>query len=401
VRARGAEAEALGRRLEIHARPYIHIYPYGGVSVTLAFALAFERDRRVSEVIALLKALLGRRGRPQFQLESREAEPMTASELIASLGERTAAAILRDLVRREVAPDYALSLSADPEALSDAEVAGLLTLDDHYEEIREGWIEARASLYGKYSGDRLTVSRGSLAVVTSPRQFTPSGRRRFFWRCHAIKELARFQAMTHDVLAGELRRIDTKSAPRGQTLKRMVAVGEHLAEFHRGLPAHHRKWFYECERVLGGEEARRGFHHAVAEFHSRLERAAMMRRMEERGGHHFEITGTVGVLNLGTILGDVETNLTVISGEEAEEVRSRLKEFVEAVLGEDELGEERKREFLEAVSLLSEEATKDEPERRGAVVSSVMRTLGTLSATVGSLASAWAQLEPVLHGFFG
>ena len=69
VRATTAEGEALSRRLAIHARPYIHIYPYGGVSVTLTFALAFELDRRVSEVIPLLRALLGRRGRPQLQLE--------------------------------------------------------------------------------------------------------------------------------------------------------------------------------------------------------------------------------------------------------------------------------------------------------------------------------------------
>jgi hypothetical protein len=369
----------------------------------LTFSLTFARDQRVSEVILLLKALLGRRERPQFQLELGRAKPKTAPELITELGRRLEAAILASPDRdRAIKPDYALSLAADPAELSDVEVAGLLTLDDHYEEIREGWMQARASLYGKYSGDRLTASRGSLAVVTSPRQFTPSGRRRFFWRCHAIKEFARLQALTLKQIATELGHRDADNRPRARALNRMVAVGEHLCEFHRGLPAHHRKWFYECEAVVGGEEARQKFHRAVAELHSRLERAAMMQRMEESGGHHFHITGShIGVLNLGTILGDVESNLAVIDGQEAEDVRLGLTEFVEAVLNEDELGDESKRALIEAISLLSEEATKQEPERRGAIVSSVIQTIGRLSATVGSVASAWSKLEPLLRAFFG
>jgi hypothetical protein len=396
------EAERLLIGAEINPSAYIHIYPYGGVSITVAFSLVFEKDRDLSEVIPLIKALIGRRDQPQMQLAMRGAKTGVASAFIQDLGARVATAIVGEPPKyHRVDPRYAVSLAADPDVFSDEELAGLLTLDDHYAGIRKHWVEARASLYGKYSGDRVMGSRASLAVLTSPRQFPPSGRRRFFWRCHAIKEFATFQARVLGRINWQLREAATASGPSEEGLRRLIAIGEHLCEFHRGLPAHHRKWFYECQSLVGGSGAKEQFYGVLAELHGEWQRAAMMRKMEQSGGVHFEISDSqIGTLNLGTIVGDVESKLTILDANDAAEIRTGLTRLTQAALREDELDEDAKRELIESISVLADEANRKPDERRKSVVHSVTQAIAAIASTATGISVIWAEIEPLLHLFF-
>jgi hypothetical protein len=387
---------------QVSPAAYVHVYPYGGVSVTLGVSLVFSRDRDLGEVISLVKALLGRRDAAQFEFEMTGAKPMVASELIKELGSRVATALAGGLPRfHRVEPAYAVSLGADPSEFSDAELAGLLTLDPRYSDVKPSWLEARASLYGKYAGDRVVASRSSLAVVTSPRSFSPSGRRRFFWRCHAIKELAALQAKALRRINWELQPAATASGPSEDTVRRLITIGEHLCEFHRGLPAHHRKWFYECRSLLGADSARDGFYTALAELHGEWQRTAMMRRMESSRPIHFEIRNSqIGSLNLGTILGGVEANLTVLESRDAEDVRQGLAELTQAALDDEDLTEAARRELIESISILSEEAGKEPEERRATVVTSVIKAVAAVTSTAAGVATVWTTVEPVLAAFF-
>jgi hypothetical protein len=394
-------AEQLLSGVTLSPRAYIHVYPHGGVSVTLAFSLVFEHDRDLSSVIPLIKALIGRRGQPQLQLAMGGAEPAVASAFIQDLIAQVSTAIVGEPPKyHRVEPAYAVSLAADPEIFSDEELAGLLTLDANYHEIRKNWAEARASLYGKYSGDRVLASRKSLAVLTSPRHFSPSGRRRFFWRCHAIKEFAALQAQVIGRICWELQAGGTAGGPSEESLGRLIGVGEHLCEFHRGLPAHHRKWFYECESLVGGRGAKERFYGVLAELHSEWQRAAMMRKMDESGGIHFKISDSqIGTLNLGTIVGNVESSLTIL-GSEAPTIRSGLTRLTEAVLEDEALQEDAKRELMESISVLAEEANRQPDQRRGAIVRTLMQAIAAVASTASGVSVIWAEIEPLLNSFF-
>jgi len=396
------EAEGLLAGVKIGPSAYVHVYPHGGVSVTLAFSLVFEQDEDLSAVIPLIKALIGRRGQPQLQMAMRGAKSGVASMFIKDLGDRVAKAIVGEAPKyHRVEPTYAVSLAAEPELFSDEELAGLLTLDAHYTEIRRHWAEARASLYGKYSGDRVLASRASLAVLTSPRYFPPSGRRRFFWRCHAIKEFATLQARVLGRISWRLREAGTASGPSEESLGRLIGIGEHLCEFHRGLPAHHRKWFYECQSLLGGTGSKERFYGELAELHGEWQRAAMIRKMEESGRIHFEITDSqIGTLNLGTIVGEVESKLKILDGTDAAEIRAGLARLTAAALDDEGLGEDAKRDLIESISVLAEEANRQPDQRRKAIVRSVMQTTSAVASTATGISVIWSEIEPLLHTFF-
>ena len=69
--------------------------------------------------------------------------------------------------------------------------------------------------------------------------------------------------------------------------------------------------------------------------------------MEQSGGIRFKISDSqIGNLNLGTIIGDVESNLTIL-GDGAKEIRNGLTRLTEAVLNDEQLEEGAKRELIE------------------------------------------------------
>jgi hypothetical protein len=275
-------------------------------------------------------------------------------------------------------------------------------LDDRYEILKDEWIEARGSLYGKYKGDRVMASRTTLAVATSPHYFTPNGRRRFFWRCHAIREFAMLQMMVLYELSARLAKVGTSSGPDEDGTRRLIAIAEHLVEFPRGLPAHHRKWFYECQQLLGGAAAIDDFYGVIAEVHKDAQHAAIMRRMSETRNVRITLNQSqVGTLNLGTIIGDVETHLSEVTAPGAEEVRAALQQLAQGVLEERGLDEHTRRELLESVDALAEEAAKSPEKRRRGIIRPVLTGLTTSLPAAGGLATVWATVGPVLIHFFG
>jgi hypothetical protein len=401
IRPQSAEAAAAIEHFRVAARVYVHVYPYGAMTATLGLSVLADGDRPTAEFIALLRLLTGRRAAPAFEFAMRGVESAPASRFLGDLLNRTDCAITgRAEAIEHVHFDYALSISATTDELSDAELSGLLTLDDRYEIFKDDWREARASLYGKYAGDRVFASRTTMAVATSPEHFAPGPRRRFFWRCHAIKELADLQQTTLWRAAGLLTRAGTNGGPVEAEVTRAMAVAEHLIEFPRGLPAHHRKWFYECQNLMSSQKTIDDYYAALAGLHQRAQQQAMIRRMEEQPRVQIDVTNSqIGTLNLGTIIGDVQNHLAAVT--DADEVRDGLAQLAQAIVDSDELEDEQRRELLEHVDLLAEEAARPPEKRRPAVIRPVLAALGAGTAVAANLAALWSTLGPVLAGFFG
>jgi len=403
VQARTEETRALLTGLRISARPYIHVYPHGGLTVTLGMSLIFERDTGIDRVIQTLQALIRRPGSEGIAFHMRGVAGGTARDFVKQLTKLTTEAVAPEARTHDyVHLDYALSIGGGVDELSDAALAGLLTLDDRYDILKREWVEARASLYGKYGGDRVVASRTSLAVTANPRLFSPSGRRRFFWRCHAINEFATVQAYVLGDIAYRLAKVGTRDGPDEATTERLLKIGEHLIDFPRGLPAHHRKWFYECQRLAHGEAAADRFYAALADLHQDARHAAMMRRMDESRAVKITLNASqIGTLNLGNIVGDVETHLTAVSDADARAAQESLQTLAQAILDDQALTDEQRQELLENVDLLAEEAGKPGPHRRSGLVRSVLTGLAASLGAAGGLAEVWAAVGPALLDFFG
>jgi hypothetical protein len=199
-------------------------------------------------------------------------------------------------------------------------------------------------------------------VATSPEHFAPGPRRRFFWRCHAIKELADLQQTTLWRTADLLTRAGTNGGPDEAEVTRAMAIAEHLIEFPRGLPAHHRKWFYECQNLMSSQKTIEKYYAALAGLHQRAQQQAMIRRMEDQPRVQIDVTNSqIGTLNLGTIIGDVQNHLAAVT--DSDEVRDGLVQLAQAIVDSDELEDDQRRELLEHVDLLAEEAARP-PEKR-------------------------------------
>jgi hypothetical protein len=382
-------------------RAYLHVYPYGMLTVTLCVAVDHGSESPLDANVALLRSLIGRRDTPGFTFEMHGFEASNANEFIAQLARRAGKAIEPgEPPVPFAAPRFAVSVAADREHLSDRELAGLLTLDDRYELFDDDWVAAQASLYGRYH-DRVCLSRSALAVATSPRHFPPSGRRRFFWRLHAIREFARCQATVLTEIAERLRWTATRRGLDEQATTRLLAIGEHLIEFHRGLPAHHRKWFYECQHAERGTVAVDAFYASVADLHQKARDAAMLARMDDASRITINIDRSqIANLNLGTISGNVEAHLSAIPDDERAEIREALATLAQAVVDAPSLPPDARRELLESIDLLAEEAVKEPDERRSAAMRPVLATLADAAAVAGDLASVWGTVGPVIVSFF-
>lgn len=374
------------------------------MTVTIGISLIFPQERSMVSAIELVQALIGRRAPSDFDFQMRGLPALSIQDFSYRLADMTGRAIVPGYgvdngYRHPL--HYAVSISAEEDNLSDRELAGLLTLDPKFDDLGSDWVSARASLYGKYGGDRVVATRGSLGVATSPRSFSRSGHRRFFWRCHAIKEFATLQASTLSAITHELNAAGLPKGPDELLTTRLLAIAEHLIELPRALPAHHRKWFYECQRVVNGDGTVDRYLNALAEFHNRVRQAAIIRRLTDAPRITLDLTNSqIGTLNFGSIVGDVQSHLIALDDPAAAEVRDGMAILTQAVIDVDGLEDDRRQELLEAIDVLAEEAKRSPNQRRASVVRSVLRTLTTAVSAVAALNEVWAEVGPAITGFF-
>jgi hypothetical protein len=111
--------------------------------------------------------------------------------------------------------------------------------------------------------------------------------------------------------------------------------------------------------------------------------------------------GIVGGVNLGTIVGDMNTAMIPLQATAGgEEVAQALKRLTEAVAAADELGEKRG-EIIESLAVVTEEAALPPDRRKGHVVKGLLERMGPALSAVANLTQIWGAVYPLLANWFG
>lgn len=113
------------------------------------------------------------------------------------------------------------------------------------------------------------------------------------------------------------------------------------------------------------------------------------------------IFGNVGNVNTGVVLGNMEANLQQLTRAGHADLAADLQQLVQAVVATDALPEDRKKEVLQQVAILGEQAAAGTEERKIGAVKAIVSALRESLAVSGSLASLWSVLGPKLIAFFG
>jgi len=110
--------------------------------------------------------------------------------------------------------------------------------------------------------------------------------------------------------------------------------------------------------------------------------------------------GIVGALNLGTVVGDMNTAMGSLQARGGEELAQALKRLTEAVVKAEELGEQR-REIVEALALVTEQAALSPEHRKVGVVNALLTRWQPVLVAASSVAEVWTALHPLLTTWFG
>lgn len=107
---------------------------------------------------------------------------------------------------------------------------------------------------------------------------------------------------------------------------------------------------------------------------------------------------TVGAVNTGTVQ-QITATVSVMPNEHP--ARKALVDFMAAVTESQALTDEGKRQLLEPLSVISDEAAAPPEKRKRSVVASLLGSVGQASQAVHGVADAWNAVEPILKNHFG
>lgn len=111
----------------------------------------------------------------------------------------------------------------------------------------------------------------------------------------------------------------------------------------------------------------------------------------------------IGVLNTGTVIGNIEAHLNAIdTGQpEAAALREHLQELAQAIANLDEMDEAQRKEALEGIDFLAEAAADPESMPPQGVLRSVITWLSQIAQVSDSLHTIWTQVGGPVARFFG
>lgn len=110
--------------------------------------------------------------------------------------------------------------------------------------------------------------------------------------------------------------------------------------------------------------------------------------------------GNVGVINFGNVE-QIQANLQSLVETGSADLVEPLKQLTDAIVNADEADEAAKNELLEQVATLTDLASAKPDERKPGVVKALLSGISQGAQTIGSVAGAWAAVEPLLIGHFG
>ena len=109
---------------------------------------------------------------------------------------------------------------------------------------------------------------------------------------------------------------------------------------------------------------------------------------------------TVAALNLGNVMGNIQSVIVSLEDSGNRELAEGLKNLIEKVAAAEELGSQR-RDVIDSLTVIGEEAAKPQTDRRTGVARSLMRSVGAALGHVANLAQIWTALAPLIERHFG
>ena len=115
---------------------------------------------------------------------------------------------------------------------------------------------------------------------------------------------------------------------------------------------------------------------------------------------HIE-NSNIANLNLGSQIGTINASLEQISqgDEKQKEVARALQEFTQAVVAAS-LADSQKKEIVEALSTIAEQAAKKPEERSKGILKAVVGWIPHAVATAAYLTALWATYGPIIEAHF-
>ena len=117
---------------------------------------------------------------------------------------------------------------------------------------------------------------------------------------------------------------------------------------------------------------------------------------------HISISGgTVGTLNFGQVIGDIETHVNAVTGGSADQFKRAVKEIVESIERDGSLTEAAKAGALEFFDYLAEAAASAPPIRKLSIIRRVLVGIGETFEDASDAHAVWDRRGPIVRRFFG
>lgn len=110
--------------------------------------------------------------------------------------------------------------------------------------------------------------------------------------------------------------------------------------------------------------------------------------------------GQIGSLNLGEILGNIETNLTMLNESGHKRLANALKDLLQQTLSSQDIVDQVKKEITEQVDELSIQAKLPDAQRKKGIIKSICSNLDIVFITLKGFHAIWPATKELLKSFF-
>jgi hypothetical protein len=110
--------------------------------------------------------------------------------------------------------------------------------------------------------------------------------------------------------------------------------------------------------------------------------------------------GNVGAINFGNVH-EIQVSLGALTKSGEMDVADAMANLTNAILNSNEIVEAGKNDLLEQIAFLTSQASAPPAERKPSLIKTILSSVKEGAAVIGNVASAWAAVEPLLHGHFG
>jgi hypothetical protein len=118
-----------------------------------------------------------------------------------------------------------------------------------------------------------------------------------------------------------------------------------------------------------------------------------------RPRQHVEVHnyGTLGTLNTGEVLGSIHSHASTVTGLSADAFREAVDALATAIAKDQALSDDRRKEALESIDALAEEAGREPEKRRRGVLRGIMLAIpGAIELSANAL-QAWDKYGPTIQ----